>query len=107
MNRMSGDSGSTTTSKISSYVLLIVFITLALSLVALIFAAAIVSGYFNLGNDVTGSYVLLALGVLGVALSTYVLVQTRRRISKLKIVVPPVMTTIECRKCGIKNVRDF
>ena len=104
---MSGNSGSSTTSKISSYVLLIIFITLALSLVALILAASIVSGYFNVGNDVTGSYVLLALGVLGVALSTYVLVQTRRRISKLKIVVPPVMTTIECRKCGIKNVRDF
>jgi len=84
-----------------------VFITLALSLVALIFAAAIVSGYFSIGNDLTGAFVLLALGVLGVAICTYVLVETRRRLSKLKIVVPPVRTTIECRKCGVKNVRDF
>jgi hypothetical protein len=107
MIEMSGNSGSTTTSKISSFVLLVVFITLALSLVALIFAAAIVGKYFNVGNDLAGAYILLALGILGVAISTYVLVETRRRLTKLKIVVPPVMTTIECRKCGVKNVRDF
>ncbi|MGA2308731.1 MAG: hypothetical protein ABSG57_04175 [Candidatus Bathyarchaeia archaeon] len=104
---MSGTSASTTTSRISSFVLLVVFITLALSLVALIFAAALVVGYFNVGNDLTGAYVLLALGILGIAISTYVLVETRRRLSKLKIVVPPVMTTVECRKCGVKNVREF
>ena len=104
---MSGNSGSTTAGKISSFVLLVVFITLALSLVALIFAAAIVGGFVNVGNDFTGAYVLLALGVLGIAICTYVLVETRRRLLKLKIVVPPVMTTVECRKCGIKNVRDF
>ena len=104
---MSGNSGSTTTSKISSFVLLVVFITLALSLVAVIFAAAIVGGFVSAGNDLTGAYVLLALGVLGLAICTYVLVETRRRLLKLKIVVPPVLTTIECRKCGIKNVRDF
>ncbi|HVP16135.1 MAG TPA: hypothetical protein VMT42_02075 [candidate division Zixibacteria bacterium] len=107
MNETSGNSGSATTSKISSFVILVVFITLALSLVALIFAAAIVGKYFNVGNDLTGAYVLLALGILGVAICTYVLIETRRRLSKLKIVVPPVMTTIECRKCGVKNVRDF
>jgi hypothetical protein len=104
---MSGNSGTATTSKISSFVILVVFITLALSLVALIFAAAIVGGFVGVENDLTGAYVLLALGILGVAISTYVLVETRRRLSKLKIVVPPVMTTIECRKCGVKNVRDF
>jgi hypothetical protein len=104
---MSETSASTTNTRISSFVLLVVFLTLALSLMALIFAAAIVGGTFNVGNDLTGAYVLLALGLLGVAISTYVLAQTRRRLSKLKIVVPPVNTTIECKKCGIKTVREF
>jgi len=104
---MSGTSASTTTSRISSFVILIVFITLALSLVALIFAAVLVGGYFNVAKDVTDGALLLALGILGIAISTYVLVETRRRLSKLKIVVPPVMTTVECRKCGVKNVREF
>ena len=104
---MTRTSASTTTSRISSFLLLIVFITLALSLVALIFAAALVANYINAGSDKTGAYFLLALGLLGIAISTYVLVETRRRLSKLKIVVPPVMTTVECKKCGTKSVREF
>jgi len=100
MNEMSGTSATTTT-KISSFVLLVVFITLALSLVALIFSVTII------GENSDAAWILLALGLLGVAISTYVLVETRRRLSKLKITVPPVNTTIECKKCGIKNVREF
>ena len=92
---------STTTTRISSFVLLVVFITLALSLVALIFSVTII------GENSDAAWILLVLGLLGVAISTYVLVETRRRLSKLKIVVPPVTTTIECKKCGIKNVREF
>lgn len=95
------EASATTTTRISSFVLLVVFITLALSLVALIFSVTII------GENSDAAWVLLLLGVLGVAISTYVLVQTRRRLSKLKIVVPPVTTTIECRKCGDKNVREF
>jgi len=78
-----------------------VFITLALSLVALILSVSII------GENSYQAWLLLVLGLLGVAVSTYVLVETRRRISKLKIVIPPVMTTIECRKCGTKNTREF
>lgn len=98
---MSEKSATTTTTRISSFVLLVVFITLALSLVALIFSVAII------GQNSDAAWILLLLGLLGVAISTYVLVETRRRLSKLKIVVPPVTTTVECRKCGIKNVREF
>jgi hypothetical protein len=100
MNEMSGTSATTTT-KISSFVLLVVFITLALSLAALIFSVTII------GENSDAAWILLALGLLGVAISTYVLVETRRRLSKLKITVPPVNTTIECKKCGVKNVREF
>ena len=98
---MTEASKSTTTTRISSFLLLVVFITLALSLVALILSVTII------GENSDAAWVLLLLGLLGVAISTYVLVQTRRRLSKLKIVVPPVTPTIECKKCGIKNVREF
>jgi hypothetical protein len=98
---MSETSSATTTTKISSFVLLVVFITLALSLVALIFSVTII------GENSDAAWILLALGLLGVAISTYVLVETRRRLSKLKIVIPPVTTTIECKKCGVKNIREF
>ena len=98
---MSGTQATAPTARISTFLLLVVFLTLALSFVALIFGATVVE------QNTEASWVLLLLGFVGVSLSTYVLFQTRRRLSKLKIVVPPVVTTIECKKCGFKNVREF
>jgi len=88
--------------RISSFVLLIIFITLALSLTALILAVT----SFSIGNEVVAGYLLL-IGFIGVGLSGYVLLQTRRRIMRLKIETPPINITIECRKCGFKSVREF
>jgi len=92
---------SSASTKISSFVLLIIFVTLALSMAALILALNIFSY-----NEIVAGYLLL-IGFLGVALSTYVLFQTRRRIMRLRIEVPQITTTIECKKCGFKNVREF
>ena len=92
---------SSTTTKISSYVLMIVFITLALSLTALVLAISA----FPQSRE--AAVYLLIVGFLGAALSTYVLFQTRKRILRLKIETPPIVTTIECRKCGLKSVREF
>jgi cation transport ATPase len=92
---------SSPATRISSFVIIAVFLTLALSFSALIYAASI------LDQDAEAAWILMFMGFLGVALSTYVLFQTRRRLSKLKIVVPPVTTTVECKKCGFKNVREF
>jgi hypothetical protein len=101
MYEMSGTHASAPTARISTFLLMVVFITLALSFVALVFGISI------LDQNSETSWLLLLLGFLGVALSTYVLYQTRRRLSKLRIEVPPVVTTIECKKCGFKNVREF
>ena len=103
---MSGNQDKTT-NRVSSFLLLVVFLTLALSLVALIFGATVLAGYYNIGSDLTSAYILLALGIIGIALSAYVVVEARSRMLKLKVAVSPVMTTIECRKCGVKNVREF
>ena len=40
-------------------------------------------------------------------LSTYVLLQTRRRIKRLNIKKAPIITTIECQKCDYKSTRVF
>ncbi|MEM3579176.1 MAG: hypothetical protein QXL54_03010 [Candidatus Bathyarchaeia archaeon] len=59
----------------------------------------------------TGKYeeaaILLVIGFIGVAACTYVLFQTRQRMIRLRIEMPPITTTIECRKCGFKTVRGF
>jgi len=92
---------SSATPKISSFVLLIIFLTLALSLTALVLAIQ----SFDY-NDIAAYYLLL-IGFLGVALSSYVLLQTRRRMKRLSIKTPPITTTVECRKCGFKSIREF
>jgi cation transport ATPase len=92
---------STPPPRISSSVIIALFLALALSFVALIYALSI------LDQDYETASIFLIMGFLGVVLSTYVLFQTRRRLSKLRIEVPPVTTTIECKKCGLKNVREF
>lgn len=93
---------SSTTTRISSFVLAVIFITLALSLTAIYLAA---TAFFT--EETTVSGYLLLVGFLGLGLSTYMLFQTRRRIQRLRIKVPPVTTTIECRKCGFKSIREF
>lgn len=58
------------------------------------------------GNFEEGSF-YLTLGATTLALSMYVLFQTRKRIMKLALKAQPVTSTILCEKCGLKNVRDF
>jgi len=101
MNKMSKPPSNAAT-KISSFVLMVIFVVLALSLTVLILAV----NAFNSGNELVAGYLLL-IGFLGVASSTYVLFQIRRRISRFRIEIPPITTSIECRKCGFKSLREF
>jgi len=95
-----GKATSSTTRKISSIVLMIIFISLALSLTALVLA-------INFFKDPQVAGFLMVIGFIGAALSTYVLLQTRKRILRLRIETPQITTTIECKKCDFKNVREF
>ena len=90
-------------SRISPFALLTVFAILILSFLAIVAGMYI----YQIGGLQDLGWVFLLLGFLGVTISAYVLIQTRRRLMKLRIVIPPVITTIECGKCGFKNVREF
>ena len=88
--------------KISTYLMMIVLIVLALSVVALMLSV----NAFIVGNEVVAGYLLL-IGFIAMALSVYVLLQSRKRIASMRIEAPKVMTTVECKKCGFKSVREF
>lgn len=90
------------TRKFSFFFLAIVFITLALSI------AAFFQAYdaYMLG-EIENVYFFVLIGVSGLALSTYMVFQTRRRALKLSFRPPRIATTILCQKCGFKNIRDF
>ena len=96
------ENSSSATTKVSTYLMLIVLIVLALSIVALVLAVQV----YLLGNDIVAGY-LLVIGFIAMGLSVYVLFQSRKRAASMKIETPKVMTTVECRKCGFKSVREF
>jgi hypothetical protein len=96
------ENSSPTTTKISTYLMMIVLIVLALSIVALMLSV----NAFIAGNEMVAGYLLL-IGFIAMALSVYVLLQSRKRVASMRIETPKVMTTVECKKCGFKSVRDF
>jgi len=89
--------------KISPIFLAIVLVVLALSLIAIYQG---IEAYWN--NDPSGN-LFITMGVTTLALLAYMIFQTRRRVLRLTGVMPmqPITTTVQCSKCGFKNVRDF
>jgi hypothetical protein len=79
-----------------------VLIVLARSVVALMLSV----NAFIIGNEVVAGYLML-IGLIAMVLSVYVLLQSRKRTASMKIEAPKVMTTVECKQCGFKSVREF
>ncbi len=88
--------------KISTAFLVVIFLTLILSFVAIFLAICEVIPRGNYGNALGW----LLIGFIGLSIATYMLYQTRRRI-RISIKPQPVMTTLICEKCGFKNLREF
>jgi hypothetical protein len=93
---------SAATKRISTYLTLIVLIVLALSVVSLILAA----NAYLIGDSLTAGF-LAIIGLIALSMSLFTLFQSRRQAIEMKIEVPKVMTTIECKKCGSKTVREY
>ena len=89
--------------KLSPFLLVIILIAFILSLSALYIA---VDSFIN-QSEALDSYSFLAIGFGGLAFSTYMLLQTRGKPMHAVLVLPKVVTTLECPKCDFKNIRDF
>jgi len=88
--------------RISPFLLAVIMITLMLSLASIYEG---VDAYTK--NDSASGSLYLTMGVTTLVISTYLLFQTRRRVLKLGMEMQPLNTTMECLKCGFKNVREF
>ncbi|MFB3888181.1 MAG: hypothetical protein ACE14S_01710 [Candidatus Bathyarchaeia archaeon] len=100
---MSQTSDTTGRNKISTFVLAAIYITLILSIVAI---AVAVFAFYS-GESIEITIYLLIIGFLSMSLSGYILLQSRKRMASLKIETPQILTTVECKKCGTKKVREF
>ncbi len=97
--------------KISNYILTIILIVLALSIVAIILAVSVyltgVSTPSQAGTDDLAAGFLGVVGLVALSMAMVTLYQSRRQAAEMKIEIPKVMTTIECKKCNTKTVREF
>lgn len=89
--------------RVSPFILVIILIAFILSLSALYIAAQSIIDQ----TDLLNSYSFLLIGVFGLALSVYMLMQTRAKPMHVALELPKVITTLECPKCDFKNIRDF
>jgi hypothetical protein len=88
--------------RISPYLLAIIMIVVVLSVFS-IYEGAL--AYLN--DDFSNGALFLAMGASTLIVATYLLLQTRRRMLKLSVEFPKMNTSLECMKCGNKNVREF
>jgi len=89
--------------RISPFVLIVIMLAFILSLSALYIA---VDSIISESESLDG-YSFLAIGFGGIALSVYMLFQTRIKPKHEIVEKPRVLTTLECPKCDFKNIRDF
>jgi hypothetical protein len=89
--------------KVSPFLLVIILIAFILSLTALFIAVESIIEQ----TDILNSYSFLAIGFFGLALSIYMLLQTRGNPMHVTLELPKVITTLECPKCDFKSIRDF
>ena len=89
--------------RVSPFLLVIILIAFILSLSALYIAVQSIIDQ----TDILNSYSFLAIGFFGLAISVYMLLQTRGKPMHVTLKLPKVITTLECPKCDFKNIRDF
>jgi len=89
--------------RVSPFLLAIILITLLLSLISIYQGIT----EYLVGDPNIGSF-YMSMGMITLALSAYMLFQTRKRMLKLiGMEMQPLSTTLQCQKCGFKNVREF
>jgi hypothetical protein len=89
--------------KVSPFLLILILIGFILSLSALYVAADSLANQ----SESFDAYSWLAIGFGGLALSAYMLLQTRSKPMSTVLELPRVLSTLECPKCDFKNIRDF
>jgi len=92
------------TTRISSFFLVIILVTFVLAIAALYQA---IDAYGR--GEISAGINFAMIGASTLALSSYMLFQTRRRMLRLTLSMKMqrIATTILCHKCGFKTIRDF
>jgi len=88
--------------RVSPYLLAIIMIIVVLSAFSLYYGALA-----YLQDDFSDGALFLIMGASTLAVATYLLFMTRRRILRTGFEYPKMNTSLECIKCGNKSLREF
>jgi multidrug transporter EmrE-like cation transporter len=104
LSRSKQTNSTSTSSRINTYLILIVLVVLALSIVALFVAAEVL-----LTGDTITAGLFAGIGLIAMAMCAFLLFQSRKQASEVKLDIPKVMTIIECQNkgCANKTTREF
>jgi hypothetical protein len=96
------EENTSTGRRISPYLLAILMIAMVLAIISILEGALA-----YLDNDFSNGALFLAMGASTFIVAAYLLLQTRRRMLKLGVEFPKMNSSLECSKCGNKNIREF
>jgi len=85
------------------------FVTVAMIVLLVSLASIFLGVYEFINGDHAGlASPLMSSGMIVMALSTYMLYMARKRMIRLiSMEMQPLSSTVQCQKCGLKNIREF
>ncbi len=93
------------TRKFPSILVVVIMIALLLSFVSIYLGLV---EYLSSGTVSETALSYMSIGMVILALSTYMLYQTRKRMIRIiSMELQPLSSTVQCNKCGFKNIREF
>ncbi len=89
------------------------FSPLLFAVIMIALGVALVCIYLGLMEWINGdpsntASLYISTGIVTLAVATYMMYQTRKRIVRImSLEIQPLSSTVQCMKCGFKNVREF
>ena len=88
------------------------FSPLLFAVIMIALLVALVCIYLGLNEYLVGdsstASLYMSTGIVTLAVSTYMMYQTRKRMVRLiSLEMQPLSSTVQCMKCGFKNIREF
>jgi hypothetical protein len=88
------------------------FSPLLFAVIMIALMVALVCIYLGLNEYLVGdsstASLYMSTGIVTLAVSTYMMYQTRKRMIRLiGLEMQPLSSTVQCMKCGFKNIREF
>ncbi len=86
----------------------LLFAVIMIALLVALFCIYLGLTEYLVGDPSNTASLYLSTGIVTLAVSTYMMYQTRKRVIRImSLELQPLSSTVQCMKCGFKNIREF